>query len=311
MPPNTNMREMVLNHASLTAPDYDTALCWLKDLAIGMIQIRKIAQSSLRMRLSVHEIVILPNLSLFDAFRSLKRIGAREESVFLMRLSSKYPLLRDVESNVRARFFACEGRQLPPEDCEPLILCAIANWITVGFPSDSLWDSDQLTVRFNELLSDESIEEASETIDNLARSTHANSICERRHTSFFEQQTPSAAWEQRDEAFPNLVFGPDVKAPRQFLGSGIRRLIELDKSAAEWRVVGGPAPPWACKVTPESQSVRNNPALLNARRFRSRRGTRELYEWHARIGSGFRIHLRFDATTREVEIGYMGPHLPL
>ena len=311
MPQNTNLREMVLNYASLTAPDYDTALCWLKDLAIGMIQLRRIAQSSLRMRLSVHEIVILPNLSLFDAFKALIRIGAREESVLLMRLSAKYPLLRDVESSVRARFFACEGRQIPPEDCEPLILCAIANWIAVGFPSDSMWDNDQLTVRFNELLADEKIEEASETIDNLARSTHASSICERHHAAFLENQSPLAVWEKRDEAFPNLVFGPDVKPPPQFLGSAIRRLAELDKSAAEWRVVGGPAPPWTCKVTPESQSVRNNAMLLNERRFRSRHGTRELFEWHARIGSGYRIHLRFDAETEEVEIGYIGPHLPL
>lgn len=311
MPPNTNMREMVLNHASLTAPDYDTALWWLKDLAIGMIQLRSIADPSLRMSLAVHEIVILPKLSLFDAFKSLKSIGAREESVFLMRQSSKYPLLSEVESNVRARFLGCEGRQLPAEDCEPLILCAIANWIAVGFPSDSMWDSDQLTVRFNELLADERIEEANETIDNLARSTHANSIRERHRAAFLEHQTPSAVWEQRDEVFPNLVFGRDVKPPPQFLGSAMRRLAELDNSAAEWRVVGGAAPCWACKVTPESQSVRNNPALLNARRFRSRHGTRELYELHARIGSGFRIHLRFDAKTREVEIGYIGPHLPL
>ena len=26
---------------------------------------------------------------------------------------------------------------------------------------------------------------------------------------------------QRDEAFPNLVFGPDVKPPRQFLGAAL------------------------------------------------------------------------------------------
>ena len=39
-------------------------------------------------------------------------------------------------------------------------------------------------------------------------------------------------------------------------------------------------------------------------------GTRETFEWHARFGDG-RIHLRFDPQSREVEIGYIGPHLPL
>lgn len=36
-----------------------------------------------------------------------------------------------------------------------------------------------------------------------------------------------------------------------------------------------------------------------------------IFEWHARFGSGGRIHLRFDASIREVEIGYVGRHLPL
>ena len=46
------MREMVLNHASLAAPDRHTALAWLKDLAIGMAQLQRIAQSILRMQTS-------------------------------------------------------------------------------------------------------------------------------------------------------------------------------------------------------------------------------------------------------------------
>ena len=311
MPPNTNMREMVLNHASLTSPDRHTALCWLKDLAIGMTQLRRIAQSSLRTHLPIHEIRILSDFSLFDAYIALKKTGARDESVFLMRLSTRYPLLSEVESEVRARFLACEGRRIPLEDCEPLILCAIANWIAIGFPSDFIWDKDQLTVSFDELLPDGSFQETSETIDNLARSTHANSICDRHRAAFLEYQDSSVAWGQRDKAFPNLFFGPDVEPPPEILGVAIRRLSEIDKSAAEWRNVGGPAPPWTCRVTPESESVRNNATLLNERRFRSRHGTRELFEWHARVGSGFRIHLRFDAETQEVEIGYIGPHLRL
>ena len=310
MPPNTDMREMVLNHASLRSPDPHTALCWLKDLAIGMTQLRRIAQSSLRTHLPVHEIRIAPNLSLFDAYIALKRSGAREESVFLMRLTAKYPLESEIEPEVRDRFLACEGRQIPPDDWKPLVLCVITNWIAIGFPSECDWDKDQLTVDFNELLPNGSIEETSETIDNLVRSSHAKSICERHRATFIDQD-PSVVWERKEEAFPNLVFGLDVKRPSQFLGVAIRRLAELDRSAAEWRNVGGPAPPWACKVTPESERVRNSEQLRNARLFRSRTGRREFFEWHARIGSGFRIHLRFDAETQEVEIGYIGSHLPL
>ena len=86
--------------------------------------------------------------------------------------------------------------------------------------------------------------------------------------------------------------------------------MELDESAAKWREVGGTLPPWTCKVTPESSSLMNKPTLSEARRFRSHRDTRELFEWHARFGSNGRIHLRFDASSQEIEIGYIGPHLP-
>ena len=310
MPPNTEMREMVLNHVSLRSPDHHTALCWLKDVAIGMAQLLPIAQPSLRTHLPIHEIRIAPDLSLFDAYIALKKTGAREESVFLMRLSAKYPLESEIEAEVRDRFLACEGHEIPSDDWKPLVLCVITNWIAIGLPSVPNWDKDQLTIDFDELLPDGSIEETSETIDNLARSEHASSKCERHRARFLDQDS-FAVWEKKHEVFSNLIFGPDVKPPPEFLGSTVRRLAELDKSAAEWRNIGGPVPPWTCKVTPESQSVRNNPTLLNERRFRSRHGTRDLFEWHARIGSKFRIHLRFDTGSREIEIGYIGPHLPL
>ena len=200
---------------------------------------------------------------------------------------------------------------MPSEDWKPLVLCVLTNWISIGFPSIPDWDKDQLKVDFNELLPDGSIVEASETIDNLARSTHANTICERHRAAFLEHQDSSVVWAQRDEVFPNLFFGPDVEPPPEILGVAIRRLAELDKSAAEWRKVGGSVPPKHCEVTRESKSVRNNATLLNLRRFKSRHGTRQLFEWHARIGSGFRIHLDFDAKTKEIEIGYIGPHLRL
>ena len=37
---------------------------------------------------------------------------------------------------------AAYAKELPPEDGEPLVLCAITDWIAVGFPSDPVWDSD-------------------------------------------------------------------------------------------------------------------------------------------------------------------------
>ena len=61
-------------------------------------------------------------------------------------------------------------------------------------------------------------------------------------------------------------------------------------------------------MTPESESTMDDPKLREMRRFRSHRGTRELFELHAKFGDS-RIHVRLDAKTREVEIGYIGKHL--
>ena len=306
------MREMVLNHASVQAPDRSTAVVLLKDVATGMAHLvnKKVAQSSLRMQRPTQEIDCMPSYSLFDTYQDLRKSGARDEYRLLLRMSTKCPLLREVEFDVSDRFQACEAKQLPSEDGEPLVLCAITDWIAVGFPSDSIWDNDRLKVSFNELLSDESAEETYEIIDNLTRSVHAYAICERHRTYLLRSQSILELWQRRQEVFPNLVFGPDVALPPEHSQTIINRLMELDESAAKWHEVGGTLPPWTCKVTPESKSLMDKKKLSEARRFSSHRGTQEVFEWHARFGSNGRIHLRFDASSREVEIGYIGPHLP-
>ena len=312
------MREMVLNHVSLDSPDQHIAVEWLKDLVAGMAQLinKNISERSLRSSQSLHETFCLSDWSLWDAIQELRVGGARDEYLFLVRLSTKVPLLSDVGYDVVDRFRACEAKTLPPKDGEPLVLCAITDEISVGFPSDPIWDQNQVTVSFNELLIDGSTQEASETIDNLTRSAHALPICERHRADLRQFANSAALWAGREEAFPNLVFGPDVEHNLTTLNSSalqivIKRLASLDESASEWPDEGDAMPSWKCRVTPESQRVRDNPKLLNARRFKSHHGTQELFEWHARFGSSGRIHLRFDPGSYEVEIGYIGPHLPL
>ena len=312
------MREMVLNHASLDSPDQHTAVDWLQDLAIGMAQLvsENISERSLRSSQSLYEIFCLPEWSLWDAILELQVGGARDEYLFLVRLSAKVPLLSDVGQDVKDRFRSCEAKMLPSQDGEPLVLCVIADGISVGFPSDPIWDQNRVTVSFDELLPDGSIQEASESIDNLTRSAHALPICERHRADLRQFANSVALWESREEAFPNLKFGPGVEHNLTTLDSGalrivIKRLASLDESANEWCVQGGTIPPWKCNVSPESEQVRNNPKLINARYFRSDQGTQELFEWHARFGSSGRIHLRFDPSAYEIEIGYIGSHLPL
>ena len=313
------MREMVLNHASLFSPgsDRDTISAWLKDVAIGMIQLlgEKVVQSGLRMAQSAYETRCLADYSYFDACQALRRSGHREEFLFLLRMTQKCPLLIDVGAEVRGRFLACQERTLPNRDGEPLVLCAINDWIAVGFPSEPTWNRDRLTVDFEELLSDESIEPVSEEIDQLTRSSHARLIRNRHRDRISAPSDPVTLWEQRAELFPNLSFGPGVelnlRRHASRLSTIVGKLVDLNRSARDWQDSGGPAPIWRTKVTPESTRVKNNPKILDERKFRSQTGDTVLFEWHARFGSGGRIHLRFDPASSEVEIGYIGIHLPL
>ena len=232
-----------------------------------------------------------------------------------MGLVDKQPLLMEVGPDVEGRFLACEERTLPAGDGEPLVLCAITDGIAVGFPSSPEWDRDRVMVHFEELLPDGRIEPTSEEIDQLTRAEHADPICARHRDRLRVGSDPDTLWENRQRAFPDLSFGPgvqdDLRKYANLLSTIVGKLTALDASARDWRDRGGPVPIWNTKVTSESRTVTSNPALREARTFRSHRGTREVFEWHARFGDHGRIHFRVHPESREVEIGYIGWHLPL
>ena len=271
--------------------------------------------AALRMARSPHEIYCVEGYSLFDAFGDLRLDGHREEFLFLVRLTSKLPLLQDVAPGIHERFLGCESLSPPHEEGGPLLLCAIADWISISFPSHPDWERGRLVVHFLEMRPDENLEETTDDIDNVARLHHATEITGQHQRRLLAGGGPGVLWENRRAAFPNLVFGPGVEANLRsaagLFSVIVGKLVLISQSADEWVAAGSPAPRWRTKVTRESTTVRNNPTLLAARRFPSQAGGTRIFEWHARFGDSGRIHLHFDGATREVEIGYIGPHLPL
>ena len=311
------MREMVLNHASLIGYSKREASDQLMGLVMGMARLvsSNVAMSSLRTARPIQEITCGEPSSFFDIWVMLRENGAIDEFRFLMGLTTKTPMLIELEENVRGRFLASQEQTLPQEDGMPLLLCALTNWVAVGF-SKKPWDSDVIAVRFEELLPNGAIQVEEEVIDYLGRYEHAEEIMRRHVENTRAGLDLKSMWEQREAAFPYLQFGPDVEGQLDQVNPGhiqtvLRRLAELHASAESWRESGEAAPPWTCKVTGESQSVRNNPGLREARRFGSISGERELFLYHARYGNSGRIHLRWDRRWYCVEIGYIGQHLPL
>lgn len=313
------MRSLVLNSASVS--DLSVArralAPWLRDTVSGMSQLidDRVARPELLMRHGIHEVRCLPECSLFDIALDLLRSGARDEYEFLLTIAARECWTEEIAPAARDRLVSCEQRELPGPDGEPLMLCVVIGGIAVGFPSNDLWKTDRVEIRFGEMLPSGEIEPRTENIDNLTCPAHARRIAERHRRSLRSCASAAELWERRGEAFPNLLFGQGVGADLSRLGgqlSGVaEKLSGLDATAKEWKDTGGDAPSWRTKVTPESAKIRANPKLMAARRFASVRGGAAMFEWHARYGSGGRIHLRFDARTREIEIGYIGPHLPL
>ena len=310
------MREMILNHASIFTPscDRETISAWLKDVALGMSQLVRdhVVERTLRMARSLYDTQCQPGYSLYNAYQLLRQEGCRDEYVFLMRLSTKSPLLSEVHEDLRASFLACQELTLPNSDGEPLVLCAKSDGIAIGFPSSRIWDCDRLPVDFEELLPDATVGRASDETDQLTRYKHAGPICERYRDRLRAGRTPEELWQNRARIFPYLIFGPDVKnnllrTASQF-STIVAKLAGIDRTAQEWDV-SKTTPNWRSKVTDESQSIKQDQRLLEKRKFRSHSGEKELFTWHARYGDNGRIHLRPCPSSFVIEIGYIGPHL--
>ena len=277
----------------------------------------RVVNSTLRMSNPHYDILCLADRSLHDVLIELQRSGQKEEARFFSRLTTKSPLLSDAAPAIKDRFLSM-SRQEPclTTKVNPSFSALLPTGLRWVSPPISYGTRDRITVSFEELTSDGDLTEASEIIDNLTRSIHADAILERSRQDLLNLTSLRELWHARDTLFPNLVFGPDVEnhlteLDSSVLGVILKRLDSLNESAREWLERGGAMPEWRCNVTPESATVNSNPELRGARLFKSHRGTVEIFEWHTRFGNDGRIHLRFDPSLQEIEIGYIGWHLPL
>ena len=225
----------------------------------------------------------------------------------------RYPLINGVDERLVDRFLGCQGRTFLDFDGTPLVLCAIADWVAISMPSKPYWDHHRIAIEFDEIFTDGRIEGTSEDVDQLSRLQHADAIQERHVDKVRAGADPREIWVKREFIFPNLTLAPGVQGNLQNCANVIEtvvgKLSVLDRSTGMWAQKGGPAPNWGIKVSPESVNDMKNAKFRSSRTFRSCSGRQAIFEWHARYGDSGRIHLRFDANTFEVEVGYIGPHL--
>src|SRR5258708_727684 len=238
----------------------------LVDVAQGIAELvsKGITSAVLRMTSSWDGYQCANDGSLWDLLCLMQRERFEvEETGFLLRLGMKAPLLVDLPNDVVNRFLGCEPVAEEGTHAECLVLCAHLLGVAISLPLQGRFDCDQLLINFQELTSDLGVVFSEETIDNLARATHASSIAERDRCQLVGNLTFNNIWPQRAIAFPNLIFGLDIEEqllslnPR-LIGPVVKRLNELNDAAAEWPRIGTPAPRWRSIVSPESKSLMNN-----------------------------------------------------
>lgn len=310
------MREMVLNHASLTAAGWRDAMEWLRDMAAGVAAVVEngAATPFLRVFQTMDQIRFRDNRTLVEVCFELRRRGeSRDQRLSLMdRMDKAHFQLEGLGREVEKRLGGCRSTEPATDDSAPLVLCAMTGAISVSVPSEPTWDRDRIPVEFTELGPGP---HRRVEIDNVARPVHARSVADRDRQRLRRQCSSNAQlWSGRAALFPHLRFGLDVGDHLARLNPGllstlVNRLADLDDTAADWRRKGDAKPRWRCQVTPwESVSVRNHPRWREQRQFRSADGEYRLFLPHVQLGSDRRIHLRIDGPKREIEVGYIGKH---
>lgn len=312
------MTEFTLNHMSFSYKNESRSQIAIElcDLVRGITSLVRHQVSLPTLRTSFHwyEINCTQDYNALDILLEMQNQGYREEYEVLISISTKLPLISDEEIDLKNRFLNTENLELDNNDGAPLLLCAISGCIAVSLPSEKRWDRSQLKVNFEELTDNDEISEHSSDIDNIAREIHASEIIERFRRRFIDEPKPSEIWQNRSVIFPCLTFGLDVERnlhrEANRLSDITEKLWELNETAQEWANTSGSSPRWRTSISNESVSVKNHPMRERERTFKSVNGMTKTYYLHMKIGSR-RIHFDTDGTTRTIEIGYIGPHLPL
>ena len=318
------MREWVLNHSSIAPADRHDAIAWLRDLtgAMSQLYLAKVAGHSLRSFVLFSDLKCSDGSSVPDP--AIAFFGARmfEEARWWQRIQTKYPADIGLHEDIKDRLRTCEATgcqpiTMSPIDGAPLLLCAFIDGVALSFPSDQLWRRDELTIHYDELDDDGRIQQRSDRVDNLGDASHVPSILKRHLDEVRDVSSFTELWQNRNDAYPDLLFGQDFGAYLKRINGGllrkvVRTLGVLNDCSNRWkRMTSDPPPdPWRYIVRSESPSVEDDPSLREERRFKTHDGNSELFMLHTNITKGDRLHLRIVASERLVEIGYIGPHLP-
>ncbi len=253
------------------------------------------------------------NLSLGDVANTLYAVGEHDVASYFGDLATMSPSDADLEDGEIDALLRLKPEK-PARNHDPCysraveaapdaILCVIVNGILVSFSRGGHWDIDHLAF---------SCAGADHLVDHVSQTSHSLRLIEKKMQEVRTELSQRSFWRLKSLAFPHLTFGVDVESQLNSFDAGLiqllfRRLADLDSRVAEWRK-SGQFPSLLPPITPESDATMSR--FRGSRDFRGADGVRYTYEEHIWIDSLYRIHLRKIGDGMQVEVGYIGRHLP-
>ena len=303
------MRDTVLIAASLEEgfATLKDALQALEGVVAGLLELstRNFISDNLWTDTPTYEIVACPGFSLNELFFELNKLDA-DKGWLLLEMMQKCPIDDFVSEDDLGEYLEWEFESLPRH--ADLLLCAISDSKIAACLSPSAeWRKNPLELRVGLPGNFHDVK-----VDNVFSQVSAMEIIERIRNSELERVSPKDFWKRRNELFPDLLFGLDVETQIARIGndifkSALSRFRDLNAASAAWSKAKSPNASYPFKVRPDSGATKSK--YGKERMFRTSNCNVEIFEKHADLRDGHRLHLREVRDEYKIEIGYIGRHL--
>jgi len=310
------MRDLVFNDACLDVPfatvGHAVAATSRCIKGIKNLIADDVVRRAIRLPGNAHDIKLGNQFSLFDVVVAiLKQPELKDHGSLFLSLLQLTPIDVGVSDETINQMLACKIQDKP--NWWGLLLCALSNGVAVSIDPNDAWDFNTIELSLQYFDASGSSVTKKETIDHLSKEGHAAPIVQRHKKKLGKALKQDQFWDQKDHLFPSLLFGLDVRDHIKGLGpepfsAAIDRLFELDASSNRWNKAREAKPKYASKVSGESRKTMQQYGEF--RIFRNSEGKNSTFELHARIADGHRIHIIEHEVRRQIEVGYIGHHLP-
>lgn len=145
------MREFVFNEASLAthyACDADAVVA-LDGIVRGIARLVSagVADKSLRASRPLHEIAVAPGLDLFHLAQiALSNPLTKSSAILFLKISHRIPIDDGLDPDMLTHLRLADLITPVTSGATALVLCALSDWIALGFPTEPRWDVDLLAL---------------------------------------------------------------------------------------------------------------------------------------------------------------------